>query len=236
MNQILRFSACRRSLLTGNQFTRRSSKPISSSPLISNNPTSTKFHHTFNYPSPQIFSTLGNQFRKFTGDPGAAECKFDGAYVGREISEVYDAIMDAQGNIELGYLPPLDAAKILADKFNALIEKLGLNKEKSGDYPEEIESLKEAVDETVAFGKFAASDKNRELPYIWGGFKKWYHDAGGKFEGETSESKNGSDTLPTAQHQIATPVDDASSAVVAGNKANIVSSSSYCIVFISCAS
>ncbi|KAI3879537.1 hypothetical protein MKX03_012724 [Papaver bracteatum] len=191
MNRFLRFSVCRRSLLTGNQFTRRSSKPISSSPLISNNPTSSKFHHTFNYPSPQIFSTLGNQFRKFTGEPTAAECKFDDAYVGREISEVYDAIMDAQGNIELGYLPPLDAAKILADKFNALIEKLGLNKEKSGDYPEAIQSLKEAVDETMAFDKFAASNRNRELPYIWGEFKKWYHDAGGKFEGETSESKNG---------------------------------------------
>ncbi|KAI3879536.1 hypothetical protein MKX03_012723 [Papaver bracteatum] len=220
MNQILRFSACRRSLLRRDQFTRWSSKPISSSPLISNNQTSSKFHHTLNYP-PQIFSTPGNHFRKFSGEPAAAECKFN---LIREICRVHDAVLDAQGNIELGYLPPLDAAKIPAEKFKALMEKLGLNKEKSGDYPEEIQSLKESVDQVVAFGKFAATGKNSELPYIWGVFKRWYS-AGGKFEEETSESDSESedegDTLPTAEYQIGMHVDDASSAVVAVNKADI---------------
>ncbi|KAI3857574.1 hypothetical protein MKW98_028838 [Papaver atlanticum] len=212
MNTISRFCVRRR-----NPF--RSSKPISSSPLVPNNPASanlitlvSKFQYrTLNYPPSQIFSTPGNHFRKFSGE-SAAECKFD---LSKEISRVHDAVLDAQGNIELGYLPPLDAAKIPAENFKALMEKLGFEKEKAGDCRERIEILKEAVDKTVAFGK------GNELPYIWGEFKRWYR-AGGKFEEETSESEDVSDTLPTAEDQIAMHVDDASSAVVAVNKADIV--------------
>ncbi|XP_026442038.1 uncharacterized protein LOC113341343 [Papaver somniferum] len=51
--------------------------------------------------------------------------------------------------------------------------------------------------------------------------RRWYR-AGGDCKGETSESENESDTTsPTDEDQIAMPVDDASSAVVAENKADI---------------
>ncbi|KAI3879540.1 hypothetical protein MKX03_012727 [Papaver bracteatum] len=380
MNPISRFCMCRR-----NPFTRWSSKPISSSPLVPNNLTSanliivvSKFHHTLNY-SPEIFSTPGNHFRKFSGEPvaasaerefdddylekeifesidiekdgdypphlqrfrekielleesvdetvafgehvaagkngglrpiwsefrrwyraGAAKFNSDDDYLQKEISEVYNATLGAQDNIELGTVPPLDAVKIPIDKFKAIMEIVGLDYEDVGDYPPhqhymrvrirtlqdtihetvsfsyvaasknsgppcgaefvdydavgefnfweesfesknesntlasahdqiamrvEIQSLKEAVNQVVAFGKFAATGKNSEIPYIWGVFKRWYS-AGDKFEEETSESEDEGDTLPTAEYQIAMHVDDASSAVVVVNKADIVSSSS----------
>ncbi|KAI3941692.1 hypothetical protein MKX01_018282 [Papaver californicum] len=132
MNRISRFSVCR-SLFRRNPFSRWSPKPISSS-LISINPTSSnlitlsKFHHTFNYP-PQIFSTPGNHFRKFSG-AAAAKC----GKIGFELGDWYRAV--------------------------------------------------------------------------------------GRFKGESSESENESDTLPTAQDQIAMPVGDVS-AVVAENLADI---------------
>lgn len=70
------------------------------------------------------------------------------------------------------------------------------------------------------------SGKNGGLRPIWCEFRRWYR-AGGDCKGETSESENESDTTsPTDEDQIAMPVDDASSAVVAENKADIVSSSS----------
>ncbi|KAI3837496.1 hypothetical protein MKW92_042120 [Papaver armeniacum] len=160
MNPISRFCMCRR-----NPFTRWSSKPISSSPLIPNKPASanlitlvSKFHHTSNYPPAKIFLTTGNHFRTFSGEPAAAaECEFNDDYLEKEIFEVYEAGMDAQTNIELGSLPPLDAVNIPADKFNALMEKL--------------------------------AGKNGGLRPIWCEFRRWYR-AGGDCEGETSESEN----------------------------------------------
>ncbi|KAI3847648.1 hypothetical protein MKX03_032453, partial [Papaver bracteatum] len=76
--------------------------------------------------------------------------------------------MRAQGDVEIGDLPPLDAIKVLADKFNALMEKLGLNTldddEKGRDYPQHlkkfrkrIQDLEYLVDMTVAFGEYVAA-------------------------------------------------------------------------------
>ncbi|KAI3937817.1 hypothetical protein MKW92_017815, partial [Papaver armeniacum] len=224
MNQISRFSVCR-SLLRRNPFTQRtwSSKPISSSSLISNkNPTSSssnlisKFHHTFNHPPPQILSTTpGNHFRKFSGE-AAEDCKFSDRYLKDEMSKVHDAVLYAWDNIERRTLPPLDAAKVPAETFNAFSEKFGLD---NGDLPhhlqkfeEEIDMLEESVDKAVAYGKYA--DAGGELGYV---FVDWYK-AVGRFQGWSSESENESGTLPTAQDQIAMPVADAASEVVAGNR------------------
>ncbi|KAI3960016.1 hypothetical protein MKW98_016740, partial [Papaver atlanticum] len=227
MNQLSRFRVCR-SVLRRNPFARWSAKPISSS-LISSNPTSSnlimlisKFHHTFNYP-PTIFSTPGNRFQKFSGepvggDPAAAESNFDDDDLEDEISEeddlkyeifeLLEEIDEAQENIELCTLPPLDAVKIPADKLKALMGKFGLDNLKYSDYPphlqsfyEDIEFTKKCLRETVDFGKYAAAGKySGRLPY-WVDFKKWY-DAGGMVELESSESKNECDTLPTAQGHI----------------------------------
>ncbi|KAI3918887.1 hypothetical protein MKW98_017335 [Papaver atlanticum] len=155
MNQILRFCVCR-SVVRRNPF---ASKPISSS-LISNNPTSlnlililiSKFHHTFNYP-PQIFSTPGNQFRKFSGepvgeDPATAECNSDD-----EISE------EDYLKYELCSLPPLDAS-----------------------FRKEIALAKECVQEIVDFGRYAALGKYRGGRPNWKYFTKWYYDAGAASE------------------------------------------------------
>ncbi|XP_026397818.1 uncharacterized protein LOC113293377 [Papaver somniferum] len=213
MNQ--RYCVCR-SVLRRNPFTRWSSKPISSScsSLISNNPTSSilvsKYLHTFNYP-PQIFLTSGNHFRKFSGQ-AAEKCNFEENYLKEEKSKVHSAVIDAWMHIELGTLPPLDAAKIPADQFNAFKQKFDLD---NGDYShhlqrygeeivEEIEMLEDSVKQGVAYGKYA--DAGGKLGYH---FKDWYNDVG-RFQGEGSESENESDTLPTAQ-------DDESSAVVAQN-------------------
>ncbi|KAI3892909.1 hypothetical protein MKX03_012425, partial [Papaver bracteatum] len=76
--------------------------------------------------------------------------------------------MAAQGDVETGNGPPLDAVKVLADKFNALMEKLGLESldddVNDGDYPqhlqkfrEEIQDLEYLVDMTVAFGEYVAA-------------------------------------------------------------------------------
>ncbi|KAI3834546.1 hypothetical protein MKW92_015122 [Papaver armeniacum] len=237
MNQLLRFCCvCRRSVLRRNPF---ASKPISfSSSLISNNPTSSnlilrlisKSHHTFNYP-PQIFSTHGNQFRKFSGEPvgghpaaAAAECNSDDDDeiseeddLKYEIVELHEYICMTRVNIELCTLPPLDAVKIPADKLKAIMEKFGLNNLKFSDYPphlqsfgKEIEFWKVRVRETVDFGKYAAAGKYSGRRPYWVDFKKWY-DAGGMVELESSESKHECDALPTAQDQIPMPVDGASS-------------------------
>ncbi|KAI3860659.1 hypothetical protein MKX03_009364 [Papaver bracteatum] len=173
-----RYSVCRSSVLRRNPF---ASKPISSS-LISNNPTSSnlililisKFHHTFNYP-PQIFSTHGNQFRKFSGEPvgghpaAAAECNSDDDdeiseedYLKYEIYELHMDIGGARDNIELCSLPPLDAVKIPADNLKTLLKKFGLDNVKYRDYPphlqrfrNEIALAKKCVQEIVDFGRYA---------------------------------------------------------------------------------
>ncbi|KAI3879331.1 hypothetical protein MKX03_031800 [Papaver bracteatum] len=232
MNQISRFFVCR-SLFRRNPFTQRavSSKPISSSSLISNNnPVSSsssnlitvlisKFHHSFNLPPPQIFSTPGNHFRKFSGEAAAADGNFSDDYLENEMSKVHDAVLYAWDNIERRTLPPLDAAKVPAETFDAFREKFGLG---NGDLPhhlqrfeEEIYMLEESVDKAVAYGKYA--DAGGELGYV---FEDWYK-AVGRFQGWSSESENESGTLPTAQDQIAMPVADAASEVVAGNRADI---------------
>ncbi|XP_026423172.1 uncharacterized protein LOC113319103 [Papaver somniferum] len=94
--------------------------------------------------------------------------------------------------------------------------------------------LEESVDKTVAYGKYA--DGGGELGYV---FEDWCK-AVGRFQEWSSESENESSTLPTAQDQIAMPVADAASEVVAGNRADItyqVSSFCYTIVsFTSCGS
>ncbi|KAI3930298.1 hypothetical protein MKW92_023949, partial [Papaver armeniacum] len=169
MNQISsRFSSfCRSSssLLRKNQFIRwsSSSKHISSNSSSSNliKVFISKHHyHTFNYP--QI---PGDQFRKFSGQ--AAECNFqDGDYLKNEISKVGAERNKATISIEFGDGPPLHAVELLAEKFNALMEKLGLptlddNEKEAGhddDYPphlqrfrEEIQDLVESVDKTMAF-------------------------------------------------------------------------------------
>ncbi|KAI3950929.1 hypothetical protein MKW92_002441 [Papaver armeniacum] len=153
MNQLLRFCCvCRRSVLRRNPF---ASKPISfSSSLISNNPTSSnlilrlisKSHHTFNYP-PQIFSTHGNQFRKFSGEPvgghpkkTTTECNSDDD---DEISEEDDT------NMKLLSASPASFGK-------------------------EIEFWKVRVRETVDFGKYAAAGKYSGRRPYWVDFKKWY--------------------------------------------------------------
>ncbi|RZC93017.1 hypothetical protein C5167_028377 [Papaver somniferum] len=122
------------------------------------------------------------------------------------MSKVHDAVLYAWDNIERRTLPPLDAAKVPAETFNAFRGKFGLD---NGDFPhylqrfeEEIDMLEESVDETVAYGK------------------DWYK-AVGRFQGWSSESENESGTLPTDQDQIAMPVADAASEVVAGNRADI---------------
>ncbi|KAI3948668.1 hypothetical protein MKW98_027734 [Papaver atlanticum] len=147
------------------------------------------------------------------------------------MSKVHSAVIDAWMNIELGTLPPLDAAKIPADQFNAFKEKIGLD---NGDYPhllqrygeeigEEIEMLEDSVEQAVAYGKYA--DAGGKLGYY---FKDWYNDVG-RFQGESYESENESDTLPTAADQIAMPVDDESSAVVAQNLADNTNQSYNCL-------
>ncbi|KAI3922885.1 hypothetical protein MKW98_007016 [Papaver atlanticum] len=189
MNRISGFSVSK-SLLRRNPFTRSSAKPVSSS-LNSINPTS---------------SNLITQ--------AAGECNAD--YLKKEISKVHSAVIDAWMNIELGTLPPLDASKILADQFNAFMEKFGLE---NGDrqhhllrygeeIAEEIEMLEDSFDRAVTYGKYA--DAGGRLGYH---FKDWYN---GRFEGESSELEKECDTLPTTQEHIAMHVDDAS-AVVAEN-------------------
>ncbi|KAI3960015.1 hypothetical protein MKW98_016739 [Papaver atlanticum] len=239
MNQLSRFCVCR-SVLRRNPFARWSAKPISSS-LISSNPTSSnlimlisKFHHTFNFP-PTIFSTPGNRFRKFSGepvggDPAAAESNFGDDDLEDEISEeddlkyeifeLHEEICGARENIELCTLPPLDAVKIPADKLKAIMENFGLDNLKYPDYPphlqrfeKEIEFGKECVREIVDFGKYAAAGKYRGPGPNFRFFRKWC-DAGGMEDLKSFESKNECDTLPTAQDQIPVPVDCAS--LVAG--------------------
>lgn len=172
----------------------------------------------FNHP-PQIFSTPGNQFRKFSGEAAEEGCNFSDDYLKDEMSKVHDAVLYAWDNIERRTLPPLDAAKVPAETFNAFREKFGLD---NGDLPhqlqrfeEEIDMLEESVDKTVAYGKYA--DGGGELGYV---FEDWYK-AVGRFQEWSSESENESSTLPTAQDQIAMPVADAASEVVAGNRADI---------------
>ncbi|KAI3845090.1 hypothetical protein MKX03_035565, partial [Papaver bracteatum] len=205
MNQISRISGISlfRSVLRRNPFRKWSSKPIISNystssdviktypPQIPNYSTSSDLIKT--YP-PQI---PRNHLWEFSGKPAAAEYIFGDDYLKKEFSEVSIAAADAQESIELGTVPPLDAVKIPEEKFKALMEKLGLDNEKAGDYPphlqrfrKNIESLRDYVDETVAFGRYAATDKYSEAP-VWGEFIDWY-DAGGMLDVE-SESENESD-------------------------------------------
>ncbi|KAI3948683.1 hypothetical protein MKW98_027749 [Papaver atlanticum] len=156
------------------------------------------------------------------------------------------AIVDARDHIELGTLHPFDAVVIPARKFDALMDKLGVypSYEKPGVYPhhlqrftEQIESLEECVDETMAFGEYVAAGKT---PY-WDEFVDWYNSVGRFSKGEIFKPENESDTLPTARDQIAMPVGDVS-AVVAENLAdntNKVSSSTilttiYCFFRFMC--
>ncbi|KAI3862296.1 hypothetical protein MKX03_037161 [Papaver bracteatum] len=156
MNQISRLFVCG-SLLRRNPFTQRvvSSKPISSSSLISNNnPVSSysssnlitvlisKFHRSFNLPPPQIFSTPGNHFRKFSGEVGV-DCNFSDDYLKDEMSKVHDAVLYAWDNIERCTLPPLDAAKVPPETFNAFREKFGLD---NGDLPHHLQRFEEEID------------------------------------------------------------------------------------------
>ncbi|KAI3865000.1 hypothetical protein MKX03_012154 [Papaver bracteatum] len=156
MNQISRLSVCG-SLLRRNPFTQRvvSSKPISSSSLISNNnPVSSysssnlitvlisKFHRSFNLPPPQIFSTPGNHSRKFSGEV-AVDCNFSDDYLKDEMSKVHDAVLYAWDNIERRTLPPLDAAKVPPETFNAFREKFGLD---NGDLPHHLKRFEEEID------------------------------------------------------------------------------------------
>ncbi|KAI3869280.1 hypothetical protein MKW92_010616 [Papaver armeniacum] len=196
MNQISsRFSLCRAtSLLRKNSFT-RSSKPISS--LISNkSPTSSSnlvfilklHHHTFNYPPLPTKTPAGNHhFRKFSGE--AAEHNFgDDDFLKTEFKKIQDEIIDAECGIEFGRLPPLDGIKVLADKFNPLMEKLGLptlddhGKPAGGadDYPhhlqkygKEIQDLVESVNETVAFAEFWPLGNMLQLVEVVVGNRSW---------------------------------------------------------------
>ncbi|KAI3942837.1 hypothetical protein MKW92_049246, partial [Papaver armeniacum] len=55
--------------------------------------------------------------------------------------------MDAWVNIEqLRTLPPLDAVKIPADKFDALMEKFGVEKE-DRDYPPHLQRFAKELDD-----------------------------------------------------------------------------------------
>ncbi|MCL7044245.1 hypothetical protein MKW94_004603 [Papaver nudicaule] len=179
MNQISRFCVCR-SLLRRNPFTRWSSKPISSSSLISNNPTSSnlmkpisKFHHTFNYP-PQIFSIPGNRFRKFSGEP-AAECDFDVDYLNDEIFKVQSAIVHARSSIETGTLSAHDAVKTLSEEYNALLEKLGRHRQQ---FMVKIVALEDEIDFLTAIG-----EQFQKYGGSWRVFEDLYR-AGGMYVGE----------------------------------------------------
>ncbi|KAI3879535.1 hypothetical protein MKX03_012722 [Papaver bracteatum] len=81
-----------------------------------------------------------------------------------------------------------------------------------------VRTLQDTVHETVAFAKYVAAGKNIGPP-CYDEFVDY--DAVGEFKfwEESFESKNESDTLPTAQDQIAMRVGDAS-AVVAENLAD----------------
>ncbi|KAI3857575.1 hypothetical protein MKW98_028839 [Papaver atlanticum] len=109
-------------------------------------------------------------------DIAAAKFNSDDDYLQKEISEVYNAILGAQDNIELGIVPPLDAVKIPIDKFKAIMEIVGLDYEDVGDYPPHqhymgvrIRTLQGTIHETVAFSKYVAAGKNSGPP-CWAEF------------------------------------------------------------------
>ncbi|KAI3831217.1 hypothetical protein MKX03_034003 [Papaver bracteatum] len=195
MNQISRFCVCR-PVLRRNPFTRcLITLTISKA-----------------YP-PQIFSTPGSHFRKFSGEAAAAvECNFDEDYLQAEIVKIHLAVVAAWDNIELGTLP--DAAKNPADKFNAFVEKFGLTKKKVRDHPASRD-LEKRLKFAVRYADAAGED------VIFGDdFKDWYRAVGRFSKGEIFKPENESDILPAAQDQIVMPVDDAS-AVVDENLADI---------------
>ncbi|RZC71498.1 hypothetical protein C5167_034670 [Papaver somniferum] len=131
---------------------------------------------------------------KFSGEAAAAQCNFDEDYLQAEIVKIHLAVVAAWDNIELGNLPPLDAAKIPADKFNAFIEKFGLTKKKVWDHPrlqrfrEEIEILEEVVDETFSYGKYG--DAAGEDVIFGDDFKDWYRAVGRFSKGEIFKPEN----------------------------------------------
>ncbi|KAI3857745.1 hypothetical protein MKX03_029193 [Papaver bracteatum] len=151
---------------------------------------------------------------KFRGAEKASQISNfgDDDHLKKEISEVQDEQWNALENVELGKIPPLDAVKDLADKFDALMEKLGFHyNEKEawddedddyvflishyGEFPEHLKRFKKDIrhlqtyaDMTVAYGEFYVAAGGAPA---WGDFENWWDASGGAmFEKEEETSAN----------------------------------------------